>query len=212
MGELLRLRSSSLVRLSAHYTLDSTPAAMSSPSLQRIRQSITHQTSTWPKDVLRPQVQFSTTLQTLVDQRLDGFEQRGEPVGTDELEALDGLQKALRDLKSNRWRDKVSPLLSIQPVLGADFVADPNPPPTSVPPVPLDRKVSYPSFQTDLLFPHARRHRPSPAGRRQALVEELHGPRSGWVGGAHQDGRAGREDRAEEEEHLMGVFAQERRD
>lgn len=100
---------------------------MSSPSLQRIRQSITHQTSTWPKDVLRPQVQFSTTLQTLVDQRLDGFEQRGEPVGTDELEALDGLQKALRDLKSNRWRDKVSPLLSIQPVLGADLVADPTP-------------------------------------------------------------------------------------
>lgn len=81
---------------------------MSTSSIARARQSIAKQTAAWPKDILRPQVQFSACLQSLVDARLDQLEKNGsQTLDAEERAVVDSLQTGLRDLMANKWRNQV---------------------------------------------------------------------------------------------------------
>jgi hypothetical protein len=84
------------------------PVGMSTSSIALARKSIAKQTAAWPKDVLRPQVQFSACLQSLVDARLDQLEKDGnQTLDAEERAVVDSLQTGLRDLMSNKWRNQV---------------------------------------------------------------------------------------------------------
>lgn len=135
---------------------------MSASSIARVRQSIAKQTAAWPKDVLRPQVQFSACFQSLVDGRLDQLEKAGnQTLSAEDRAVVDSVQTGLRDLMANKWRDQVR--LASPPTSRPSSAPDLST--TRPTAVPLDGEVPDTGVEADLLLPNAGCNRPRPAGR-----------------------------------------------